>query len=603
MEIFGSEKSVIVVSAPAGCGKTTLVKKLCQDEEVKEKFGNQNIFFLTFSELPNIEVIVQRLFQHKNWEVPELVDENDAINQLGLLLQKIGECPILLVLDDVWDRSQSLLDEFVCQLPHNSKILVTSRSDFPKFGPPYNLKPLNHDDAMNLFSHSAILNDGNSYLPDKDTVEKIVKACNGFPLALKVVGGSLRGQPRAVWRSQALKLSKGAFPEDQRIPASALIDIWTELYELDEDGIHAMANLHRLSLQNLLNLISLGNEEIEEDGFYNEHFVTQHDLLRELIILESSLEPVAERRRLIAYINGNKFPEWWLEQKQSTSACLMSISTDEAFSSRWHKIQLPHVEALVLNFQSKNYKLPVFIEKLDELKVLVVTNYGFFPTQICNFPLVGSLSNLKRIRLEKISVPSFSFNSLRLKNLQKICLVMCDTGEGFSEISDSFPNLVEIDIDYCNAMKEFPDGFCDLIQLKKLSITNCHKISTLPGRIGNLMNLETLRLSSCIDLSELPDTIGRLRNLRHLNISDCVSIGKLPTQIGEMCSLRRLFMNNCTNCELPLSIGKLEHLEVLCDEETALQWANLEAYFKNLKITVIQEDTNLNWLPLNSHHF
>lgn len=209
MEIFGSEKSVIVVSAPAGCGKTTLVKKLCQDEEVKEKFGNQNIFFLTFSELPNIEVIVQRLFQHKNWEVPELVDENDAINQLGLLLQKIGECPILLVLDDVWDRSQSLLDEFVCQLPHNSKILVTSRSDFPKFGPPYNLKPLNHDDAMNLFSHSAILNDGNSYLPDKDTVEKIVKACNGFPLALKVVGGSLRGQPRAVWRSQALKLSKG----------------------------------------------------------------------------------------------------------------------------------------------------------------------------------------------------------------------------------------------------------------------------------------------------------------------------------------------------------------------------------------------------------
>ena len=39
----------------------------------------------------------------------------------------------------------------------------------------------------------------------------------------------------------------GSFPEDQKIPATALIDMWAELYKLDEDGVHAIANFHKLS--------------------------------------------------------------------------------------------------------------------------------------------------------------------------------------------------------------------------------------------------------------------------------------------------------------------------------------------------------------------
>ena len=46
----------------------------------------------------------------------------------------------------------------------------------------------------------------------------------------------------------------GSFPEDQRIPVAALIDMWVELYELDEDGIHAIANLQELTTRNLASL-------------------------------------------------------------------------------------------------------------------------------------------------------------------------------------------------------------------------------------------------------------------------------------------------------------------------------------------------------------
>ena len=50
----------------------------------------------------------------------------------------------------------------------------------------------------------------------------------------------------------------GSFPEDQRIPAAILIDMWAELYELDEDGIHAIAHLRELTTRNLASLVMAG---------------------------------------------------------------------------------------------------------------------------------------------------------------------------------------------------------------------------------------------------------------------------------------------------------------------------------------------------------
>ena len=66
----------------------------------------------------------------------------------------------------------------------------------------------------------------------------------------------------------------------------------------------------------------------EADGYYNDHFVMQHDLLRELAIYQSSLDPVETRKRLIVELGSNNFPNWWLEEKQQPlGARLLSIST------------------------------------------------------------------------------------------------------------------------------------------------------------------------------------------------------------------------------------------------------------------------------------
>ena len=50
----------------------------------------------------------------------------------------------------------------------------------------------------------------------------------------------------------------GSFPEDQRVPAAILIDMWAELYELGEDGIHAIAHLQELTTRNLASLVMAG---------------------------------------------------------------------------------------------------------------------------------------------------------------------------------------------------------------------------------------------------------------------------------------------------------------------------------------------------------
>ena len=133
---------------------------------------------------------------------------------------------------------------------------------------------------------------------------------------------------------------------------------------------------------------------------------------------------------------------WWLVTLYNI------LFVDELFSSSWCNIQGSEVEVLVLNFHTKNYTLPEFVEKMDKLKVLIVSNYGFFHSKISNFQLLESLPNLKKIKLEKVSISSFCNTLVLLKILKKISLFMCNIGEAFEnctiQVLDALPNLTVI---------------------------------------------------------------------------------------------------------------------------------------------------------------
>ncbi|CAK9185435.1 unnamed protein product [Ilex paraguariensis] len=634
--LLKDEVSVVVLSAPGGCGKTTLAKMLGRDDEIKAIYG-ANIFFVNVSKTPNIKVMVQKLFQHQGChQLPEFQSDDDAINQLENFLEQKGHDRILLVLDDVWPGSESLIQDFKFQIP-GYKILVTSRSELTGFDSTYRLKLLNDQDAITLFRHLAFPQDGTSNVPD-DLVNEVVKGCGGFPLALTVVARSLYKKHEVIWRSTVKKWSEGqsifdsntellkrlqtsldaleempivkecyvdlgSFPEDQRIPASALKDMWVEMYNLDEDGMDTLVNLIELSNRNLANLVLTRKDSSEVDDYCNEQFVTQHDLLRELAIYQSNRAPIEQRTRLIMDISGNNHPRGWIEQiSQPIHAHLLSISTDETFSSSCYDLQVPEVKILILNFRTGNFTLPQFLERMDRLKVLIITNYGFSPAELNDFLLLGYLSNLKRIRLEHVSIPSLSTSVLELRNLRKISLIMCEIAKAFEnctmELPHLWPNLEHMDIDCCYDLFELPAGLCNLIHLRKLNITYCHELRALPEGFGNLTNLEVLRLHSCTKLYDLPESIGSLQKLRFLDMSDCLRLGKLPTRMDKLCGLRTLHMRGCRGLEeLPTSVMDLKQLkDVICDEETAYLWEPYESYLVNLKINVLKEDINLNWL-------
>jgi len=118
---------------------------------------------------------------------------------------------------------------------------------------------------------------------------QVVENCKGLPLAIVVIATSLRYRPYDLWEKIIKELSQGRsildsntelltrlrkildvlednpinkecfmdlafFPEDQRIPVAALIDMWAELYGLDDDGIEAMKIINKLNSMNLANV-------------------------------------------------------------------------------------------------------------------------------------------------------------------------------------------------------------------------------------------------------------------------------------------------------------------------------------------------------------
>ncbi|KAL3722210.1 hypothetical protein ACJRO7_034561 [Eucalyptus globulus] len=626
--------SVIVVSAPGGCGKTTLLKKLCHDKDVEGKF---NIMFVPVSKKPTLTDIVRKMIQHNGLDVPEIVTEDDAVRYLQQLLIKIGQNPVLLVLDDVWTDSQSIIEKFVFKKIKHYKIVVTSRYEFPNVDLVHHLNPLPHEEALELFRRSVTVDGRRLVAPDDELWDKIVKRCKGLPLALTVVAKSLQGKDRSFWETKLLNLSRlgldsdildclrkslddldgnpsikerfmdlGSFPEDRKIPATALIDMWVELYRQDFDGILAINDLHELIYRNLADLvITRRDSDEDEDKCYSSHYATQHNLLRELAIVECNQGDVKNRERLILDLAKNNFPDWWSKQKQSTlGARLVSISTNGTFSTPWPDLRLPEVEALVLNFetniQTKSYALPRFIEKADKLKALIVTNYSFFPAELGNFHVVRP--SLRRIRLERVTVSLLSMGKLHLHNLQKISFFRCNIGQASTsndaKISNAMPNLVELDIDYCNDLVTLPDGICEIKPLKRLSITNCHNCSALPKQLGQLTSLEVVRLNSCTNLLELPNSIGTLQKLISLNISDCLSLSTLPHQIGQLNNLKRINMKGCPRLSVvPWLTMRLSNLkEVNCDKKIEVLWEPFKYNLDSLNIMVSEEEANLDWL-------
>nr|GEW62721.1 probable disease resistance protein At5g66900 [Tanacetum cinerariifolium] len=364
-------RKVVVVSAAGGCGKTTLVKMLCHDSDIQEKFGT-NVFFVTVSETPNFMVIVDNLFNPNS---------------------------------------------FSQQVPFQSS-----------------------EDAQNKLE----------------------------------------------------RFFRENVSEDQRIPASALLNMWVHLYNHDDEGIDTLAKICELSYRNL---VSVTTTDFKKDltpigDFCEQQFVTQHDLLRQLAINLNSKLPIAQRPRLLinaqedlltTNVPGQDLPASLESVQEQMQARILSISTGESFSSRWCDMKLPEVEVLVLNLIDNLNVWP----KLAEIEMDYCQDLVDFPSVLCS-----------SVYLKKVSITN------------------------------------------CNEMSEISEEFGKLTNLEVLCLRSCTKLEKLPESITNIQKLSILDISDCLSLSELPEEIGNLVGLRTIYMKGCSGIHELPSSVEDLSNIQ-----------------------------------------------------------------
>ncbi|KAL6012560.1 DNA-binding transcription factor adr1 [Asimina triloba] len=619
----GRQVRVVGVCGIGGSGKTTLVQEICKDSQIRNHFQNR-IIFETVSKSPNIENLRRRI-----WE--QITSSND---QWGVRFEQGIARPTLVVLDDIWSVSQ--LEPLVLKVPACITIAV-SRFKFPLFDCTYEVQLLGEEEALSLFCSGAFQQHLIPPTADVKLVKQVVAECRGLPLALKVIGASLRGRLPLEWLSAKNKLSRGesisdshetkllkrmaisieclsskhrecfldlgSFPEDKKIPLDVLINMWFDMHDLVVED--AFATLIELSEKNLLSIAKEDAQFRAGDIYssFSELSVTQHDVLRDLALHISGSESLNRRRRLIMAKREAGLPKDWLRNKdQPFDAQIVSIHTGEMRESDWFPMHFPNAEVLILRFSSNNYFLPPFMEMMPKLKLLVLVNYGTLLATLHNLSVFSSLYSLRSLWLEKITVPKLRTTTSPLPNLRKISLISCEVSKNLNGSSGNpsliFPRLTDLTIDHCIDLMQLPSSIFGVPSLESLSVTNCPDLSDLPRELGQLNSLKILRLYACPALKKLPNEICRLKSLRYLDISQCIYLRSLPEGLGQLICLEKIDMRECSQItNLPGSAMLLRSLEqVICDEEIAFQWKESTKAIPELRVQVPEKCFTLDWL-------
>lgn len=234
-----AELSTISLVGMGGVGKTTLIKRVYNHEEVKRGFDRSAWVYVSQSN--QLRVVFSELAKGL-MDIPSA--EVDALSERELqegLLSCLEQRRYLLVFDDVWDKAMWGVIRLV--LPRNearSRVIVTTRNaevassvvDVKSYV--HKLHPLSLEESWALFSMKAFpARDAACSCPEelKETAEGIVGKCGGLPLALVTIGHMMSRKERTLleWRRVLGSISREFWNGDNDGVRRALLFSYKDL--------------------------------------------------------------------------------------------------------------------------------------------------------------------------------------------------------------------------------------------------------------------------------------------------------------------------------------------------------------------------------------
>ncbi|KAL3755486.1 hypothetical protein ACJRO7_002525 [Eucalyptus globulus] len=521
---------VIPIIGMGGSGKTTLVKLVYNDNEVKKHFD-----CLVWLSMP-VEFQVKKIITDiiKSLGHKEKYDKLDMLQ--NCLRSMVGNKRCLFVMDDVWEVTEDAwreLTELLEGVSEGSKVIVTSRNKSVALimgtVPPLKLADLSKEDSLTLFVKCAFDQGQEKNHPDLMVIgEEIVSKCNGNPLAeWEYVRDS------DMWQLKtnilpSLRISYDLMPSylKQCFAYCSILPKKCDFRNIDLINLW-ISNGFIQSSENNQELQEIGKQYLEElrsRSFFNVvlkgysfMFIRMHDLIYELAISvaqpESSnirvwTQDISWRTRYISFPNPSGVP------KDEVSGCLSKLS----------RVRTIVCEELGSS-DSEEFFLETCISQCKHLRVLWLDDSSFHL-------LPRSIGRLKHLRYLSLNGNS---------NIKKLPKSVCE-----------LYNLQTLDLGGCNELEELPASIKNMISLRFLWVTTKQQ-HFLKSGIGCLTSLWWLGIVECKNLEALFDDIQSLTSLRMLWIVDCPKLTSLPQGIKNLKALEDLVIWDCESLRLPES--------------------------------------------------
>ncbi|WMV52129.1 hypothetical protein MTR67_045514 [Solanum verrucosum] len=582
----------IPIAGMGGLGKTTVAKRIFNDEQIEKHFEKR--VWLCLPEMSEIKSFLELILESLTKRKVE-VQGRDIIAKK--LQDELAGRKYLLVLDDLWRVDPTLWDEFVDTLrgintSRGNFILVTTRmelvaSTVATVLGPHMLEKLSEDHCWSIFKQRAFV-DGK--IPEEivSMEKRIVEMCQGLPLAASVLGGLLRGKEKHEWQAildgnplvagendngeksikKILKLSYdylpspqlkkcfayfAMFPKDFEFEKEQLIQLWMAegfLHPCQETTV--MEDVGHRFFQILLKNSLLQDVELDEHN--NITHCKMHDLVHDLAgdILKSKLfDPKGN--------DGEKLSQ-------------VRYFGCESPGDQIDKIYEP--ERLCTLFWRNNYILEDMLLSFKLLRVLDLSSSGISELAA----KIGNLIYLRYLDLSNTEITALPNSICELYNLQTFRAINCHS---LKELPYEMGNMISLrHIYYTSADERYRHwgGWCirnehfqmplNMGQLTSLQTLQFFKVGLEKGRqIEELGHLKNLREGREINDEHVLDGLQPHPNLKTLAVVDYLGT-KFPSWFSEesLPNLVKLKLSGSKKCKEIPSLGQLKflrHLELV----------------------------------------